>query len=89
MDGSQLRRQRRPSDALACPATTGPSPRWARFVNTNSQPQDNVNEKSLQLGNTGFQQSFTDVLHIGILGIMQSLDKCIEVELGIERSDLA
>jgi hypothetical protein len=38
--------------------------------------------KSLQMGNTGFQKSFTDVLHIRLLGIMQSLDKCIEVELG-------
>jgi hypothetical protein len=29
----------------------------------------------LQVGNTGFQQSFADVLHIRLLGIVQGGDK--------------
>jgi hypothetical protein len=40
-------------------------PDWIRFVVTGW----------LQVGNTGFQQSLADVLHIRLLGIVQGGDK--------------
>ena len=40
-----------------------------------SPPQDSINRKALPVGDTGFQESFTDVLHISLLGVMQSRDK--------------
>lgn len=42
-----------------------PVPDWIRFVVTGW----------LQVGNTGFQQSLADVLHIRLLGIVQGGDK--------------